>query len=389
MDIKALIKKTYFIFFVLTFLVFIPNSFSYFNALSSQATNNINIGTWNDRPHDLLNYFIAYVQENYPRNSDDLLELMTTNKTGLKFLYENYKMAELTQAVDLLNDFEINFLTRDESGQSVFIKDINEPVTMPSLGLLQPGENTIIKQFIQTAQYSQIPWYSALTLQLIIESPHGEDISDFSVEVLIDSKAFSRQTPFSYNYLLVDDISYNRYRAQSTLISQTNTQTQDWIEFNTQISKKKDSKYLPTTYLHSYEKPSLSGDWIRFQTGPNYYLSEPVQTAMGMQQEFVTNGTREGLILIGRPNGSTVELRINIPVRNPYEGDNLPVIPISFIVSRGLLLDDDGGMQEGNITYAEARRNAGNLYNVEYYPVTSSRASSWDGFDDAFDSWPD
>jgi hypothetical protein len=67
-------------------------------------------------------------------------------------------------------------------------------------------------------------------------------------------------------------------------------------------------------------------------------------------------------------------------------GDGSYYISASCRISN--LLDDDGGVKEGNITYAEASGSASNLYNVEYYPVTSSRASAWDGIDYAFKSWP-
>ena len=52
------------------------------------------------------------------------------------------------------------------------------------------------------------------------------------------------------------------------------------------------------------------------------------------------------------------------------------------------LLDVDGGVQQGNITYAEASGYASNLYNVEYYPVTSSRAYAYDGQYERLVFWP-
>ncbi len=68
-------------------------------------------------------------------------------------------------------------------------------------------------------------------------------------------------------------------------------------------------------------------------------------------------------------------------------GDGSYYIYASASISN--LLDTDGGLQQGNITYAYASGYASNLYNVEYYPVTQSRAGSYDGTSNPIVSWPD
>jgi hypothetical protein len=68
-------------------------------------------------------------------------------------------------------------------------------------------------------------------------------------------------------------------------------------------------------------------------------------------------------------------------------GDGTYYIAASCRISN--LLDDDGGVQQGNITYAEASGYASNLYNVKYYPVTSSRAYAYDGNKEILVYWPD
>ncbi|MDD4077501.1 MAG: hypothetical protein PHT03_05945, partial [Bacilli bacterium] len=51
---------------------------------------------------------------------------------------------------------------------------------------------------------------------------------------------------------------------------------------------------------------------------------------------------RTGLILIGKANGTKVELKLDIPHRRPRTGNSVPIIPLIIVVSRGLELDLNG-----------------------------------------------
>ena len=57
---------------------------------------------------------------------------------------------------------------------------------------------------------------------------------------------------------------------------------------------------------------------------------------------FDNPSRRAGLVLIGKANGTRSELRIDIPERNPRNGDSVPLMPVAIVVSRGLELDGNG-----------------------------------------------
>lgn len=352
--------------FLLSILLFVCSltfvtqlSFSYFDNLSSHDEIDVNIGKWIN-----LNFpvnaddIVEYCEEHHIELSDYLLNIIGTfNNENKDLLLDNifndYTNGNLIETVELINDFTNHFLKTNADGDPILDKDGNpeflpanqvEPIQLiPNMNLM-PGEHFIFNEIIQTAQYTNTTWWSTLTLEISIESEHGEDISDYAIEVLFDKQVFNENNPFAYNYRLVDKISYNDTRADGSVKENKNNliNVVDNVEFKTEVYKNINKKYISTLYSHIYNKPNFPGNWTRLPFGPNYYISEPRQSDQGLQQQFISRNTRQGMILMGKPNGSKVDLRIHLSDRNPRYEDGMPLIPISLVLTRGLQLDNKG-----------------------------------------------
>ncbi|MGB4015520.1 MAG: hypothetical protein WBL47_06830, partial [Bacilli bacterium] len=189
-----------------------------------------------------------------------------------------------------------------------------------------------------------------IALQLTMEDPLGGDISDYVIEVLFDARPYDENAPFSYNYLIRDKTSWNNNRAGDEIDIDENqlVPVAYDVVFNSVVYRDKGDGFVPVNYRHMYAAPQFTGNWSRLPIGPNIYLGPPTgeyDTPIGSQQEilrFDNPRSRAGLVLIGKANGTRSELRIDIPERNPRNGDSVPLMPVAIVVSRGLELDGNG-----------------------------------------------
>lgn len=334
-------------------------TYSYFDKMSINYSGVIQIGSWSKeppQPEDVM----EYIEDAYPEMDDYLINLIGDVDQDGTFvidpLYEEYSYEELKETVDLLKDFTDYFLTYDENGNAVFPeKTTVQPVELTNINSLLPGQHQKINQVIQTANNANTNYYSPITFQLTMIAPDGEDISDFAVEILFDSNPFAISSPFSYNYRLIDPISWNNNRASGSVSASSNhlVNISDSIDFSSKAYHLINNNWRPITYHHNYEKPTFSGSWCRLPVGPNYYLNKPESSTDGLRQQFVNEKkpkNREGLILMGKTDGTVSEMRIDIPIRNPRNGNSLPVIPIILVLSRGIAYDQNGNILPNQAT---------------------------------------
>lgn len=364
------IQKIFLTVFVLLFAFFfmMPSSLSIFDSRSTNLNGIVPIGTWVDpnapvTPETLEDYLedldTVIVTNPNQENADteaylyDILfekdENGDPDTSQINPIYEDYTLEEMIETITLIQEFASEFLVYDTEGNPTFPSSTTvTPVDIGFNQVLMPGQSTQFKQVLLTANNASTTYYSPVAINISIEAPNGEDISDFAVEILIDGRPFTLTSPFSYNYLYVDRTSWNNNRAQGGLsASQVTLNTlQAPTIFTTTAYRLIGSSWQPVNYSHNFTTPVYSGDWSRFPQGPNVYLAAPSGSTIGNQQQFTAysgqNRYRTGMILMGKANGTTSEIRLDLPIRNPRNSGSAPVIPVVVVVSRGLELDANG-----------------------------------------------
>lgn len=341
---------------ILILISFAGSTYGYFDVLRDTRNANFNIGSWqiidnvieylnqtaneteneNFTSSEILNYVSDIIWDNTV--FDDSGNLVSGN---LANQYADYTESELIELVDIVIDYTDQFLINDTNGNISFPERINVSSTeIPLNTMLQPGESTQVPSVLLTADlYDDIYW-APIMYSISIESPQGEDISDYALEILYNS-AFAER--FSYTYLIRDYTSYNNNRAQGNISKKRNeaVTVTDSLYTDLSVYKYNNDNYVNTLFRHYLELPSF-GNWSRFIKGPNMYLDKPSNSSIGMQQQLnSTNKEREGIILMGKPNGTQTELRLGIFDRGSV-GDLIKDIPIILNLSRGIKLDENG-----------------------------------------------
>jgi hypothetical protein len=185
-------------------------------------------------------------------------------------------------------------------------------------------------------------------LSITLEALNGQDISDFAIEIIFDKNPFSEIDEFSYNWLLRDETTTNEYISKDGISLGQNDMTpiSGNTLFNTQVFRNVSGQFVPKMFRQNYPKPTFAGNWSRLPYGPNYYLAEPTSkgSRIGVQQmfEMLHPKLRTGVILAGKANGTKSELRLDFPIRVPYDGRSAPLIPFVIALTRGVELDSSG-----------------------------------------------
>lgn len=347
-------------------IYFVQASLGFFDKPSISDRLFVPIGVWSPieapaTPENVEDYLdtLETIIETHPNlETVDITEyledlLFEEGEDGklLNEIFEDYTLGEIIETIDLIIEFAESFLVFDEDNNPVFPNpSLVSAIDIDFGGALNPGEHRIVHKVLQTANLSANQWWSPFALQLTMEAPDGADISDYVIEVLIDASPFDEDAPFSYNYLIRDKNSWNVNRAQGKVARENNALVPVAYDiiFNSVVYRNKGQGYVPVNYRHGYQPLQFSGSWSRFPVGPNIYLGAMTSeygTPIGAQQEILLNNnpaTRTGLILIGKSNGLISELRIDIPERRARTGDNIPIIPLAIVISRGLELDANG-----------------------------------------------
>jgi hypothetical protein len=354
---------------VIAIIVFATNkSFSYFDDMSSQRPEWIPIGEWFNEneivePTTLVNYidmFDTYI-ETQPNKEDaeikdyiyDLVFAQDPSgqpdTTQVNPLFEDYTLGEMIKTLELIREYTESFLVFDENGQPVFPQASTvTPIDLDYDQFLLPGESMQFYRLIQTANLADVLTWSPIMLSITIEAPNGEDISDFAIELIFDRNPFSETDEFSYNWLLRDETTTNEYISKDGVsLTQNDLATiSGETIFNTQVYRNASSQYVPILFRQMFLTPTYPGNWSRLPYGPNYYLAEPTSKSslIGVQQMFELSHPRlqTGVILAGKANGRKSEIRLDFPIRVPYDGQSAPLIPFIIALTRGLELDASG-----------------------------------------------
>lgn len=331
------------LFFLLTIVFFVQKSYSYFDLLETKDNVSIMIGSWGEYIKKATAEAVGeYINDNFPANTYpkraeyylDIFGSHINNEYQLNPLYENYSVEEMEELIDLVHQFSETFLIFNHSGNQKYEPRFLKPremefLTLPALGALSPGGSHFTKQVVQTVYHPHEKWRE-ITIQVTMEAPNGEDISDYAVELLYDSAPFSQtQSPFEIRYRFIDPFTtYDRYVHNHAYISSVQAK----IEFDSRVFKQNGEEKL---YKHSYPKPTQVGQWSRFTHAPNYYLAA--------NQRFLFNSSiQEGVILKGRADGRKVEMRFSMKNGVSWDGNFLPVFPIAVVITRGVAVDASG-----------------------------------------------
>ncbi|MCK9536684.1 MAG: hypothetical protein M0R05_03755 [Bacilli bacterium] len=352
--------------FIFIFVFFFQITFGFFDKTRISDNIFIPIGMWSrltdpanpDNVQEYLDALETIIETNPNLDFADIEDylndlLFDEDESGkhLDELFTDYTLGEVIETVELIVEFSESFLIFDENDQPVFPNpNLVATINLDFTGPLLPGEHRLINKVLQTANLSDIDWWSPISLQITIEAPDGGDIADYMVEVLFDANPFADSQPFSYDYLLRDKTSWNENRAQCRIKLKDNilVPINYDVIFNTVVYRDKAGNFVPVDYRHLYPVPQFTGNWCRLPVGPNIYLGPPTGssgTPIGSQQEILIKNNpkkRTGLILIGKANGTKVELKLDIPYRRPRTGNSVPIIPLIIVVSRGLELDLNG-----------------------------------------------
>jgi hypothetical protein len=266
-------------------------------------------------------------------------EYNNIDPTNINYLYENYTMEEIVITIDLMKDFTQNFLIVDEVTKEIVypIDCIVTPIALKINQGLLPGEYLELNQIILAANVSKsTSILDPIMISITIESEINVDLSDFAVEAIIDSTPYDITQPFTYSYLLDSNNVFDSKAIGINLYFNNNLiEVFEDIEFNT---KAYNSNSNLKFYQHRLRKPTFTGSWCRFPYGPNYYLNKPNKQNI---HEFIIDNpfVRQGMILQGKPNGDTAELRFTLNQRHSVDGNGTPALPMILSITRGLELD--------------------------------------------------
>src|SRR5690554_2780302 len=222
-------KKQFYLIFIFIFIcVFIAQiTFGFFDKRQVYDDKTVPIGSWLSltdpvTPENVLEYLdlIDTVIETHPDSQqveiiDYLYEIIFAEDESGELDFDNvnetfsdYNLEEIIETVNLIIEFTESFLVFDENNEPVFPEHtLVSEIEFDLGGPLLPGEHLLINKVLQTANLSDISWWSPISLQLSIEAPEGGDIADYAIEFLVDANPFASVQPFSYDYLLRDRTS--------------------------------------------------------------------------------------------------------------------------------------------------------------------------------------
>jgi hypothetical protein len=311
----------------------------------------LNIGEWNQTTSvEIINNYLSSLDLNITTidgntiNLTDYIKSVVVVNNEINPLFKNYNYGEIKNLIQTIINDSKSFLSSSNnqlslSSSTISYKDIE--LTKKFL----PGDYYVYYDYLLTANLAEFSYYSPLTLSYALEFPTDYDLSDFAIELLFDQNAFASSKPFSYDYLLYDDNAWTKQVVNDEVNESRNklvTLSSD-VSYVTKAYVQQNNSYVLSNYKQITVKPTLSGYWARFPVGPNYYLDKPTDSPLGNQQLFtiMSPKTRTGMILSGKANGKIIELKVDIPFKNPSNGENLPIIPFALVISRGVSVNDN------------------------------------------------
>jgi len=322
---------------VITFSI--HNSYGFFDNLYSQNNEYFLVGEWEsvdgiitvDKVNEMINQLYDATDPSDQLIINYLHDIIYLTDEfgsviGIDDIFQQYKVSEMSNTLGLIDRSINSFIVFDQLGDPVFPD--NSTVLPFDIGLsspLSPGESIHINQVILTTEVADIDPNS---LALSISMSGVNDISDYSIEILLDKAPFPNSKPFEYSY------SYKANPSLSVISSGTVASNKNNLSSNmanTEFFTEVNNGNIKTTYQHQYPVPTFTGAWSRFPTGPNVYLNTPDQFVVVKKTT-----TRTGMILSGSADGSKSQINVSFKARVSHDGGSLPIIPIVIVVSRGI-----------------------------------------------------
>jgi len=358
---------------IMVFGVTACGAYGYFDTTRRLSYQNVNIGEWNkDVAGDLMEYLnkadtyvedirfikeiasLLWADEAYDANGDVI-------QGELRDRYKGYTGEQLKDLIDASIAYIKNYLEVDAKGNVYYpanADSVNSVQLNCNTAPLAGGQSILVAGAILTANLEQSQWNSwePMTYYISMESPNGEDISDYALELLY-SPTCDKTDAFNYAFRLSDPIAYNQYGA-------TRSVPRDSIVWHpvtgqsylTQVYRNNGAgNYISTYYRHTLSVPAsreyenangetVTGIWSRFE-GLDMIISAPISSPSGLKQHFTLRDAnapnRQGMILMGKPDGTITELRLSIFSRN-INYDPIGVLPLLLNISRGVKLDANG-----------------------------------------------
>ena len=282
-------------------------------ATVSNVTNAIN-DAYSDNPN-LQNYL------------NDLFFVDNGGVTELDPVFSNYTLEEINETMENVELFSSNFLTFTNGSPSFKTSGIT-PITY-SPAALNPGEHLFIHQLLLTPTVG-LNQSLFLSVKIFSDKNNGianeNNISDYSVEILVDKNALAPSSPYEYSYYYyregsTKELATSKIQAQKNILA-----PHTLIQYNTTVI----NSGVTTLYAQSYGNPAFTGVWCRHPIGPRISLATPAT--------WTVNKTFEdpGLYAPGSGDGSFLQMVTQFTtMRNPYM--TVPkVIPLTLVLSRGV-----------------------------------------------------
>lgn len=353
------------------FAVTVYGAYGYFDASKNTSYVRINIGEWQaivNETMDYLNKSDTYSPNgNNVRFLKEIADLIWSDTQydnngniisgSLNERFQKYSTKQLKDVIDSAVKYVKDYLQVDANGEIFYPADASGvgAKVLPYNTPLVAGQSIQIHSTILTAdlETSSNNSWEPMTYYISMESPSGADIADYALEVLY-APPFSTPDAFNYTVRFSDPNSYNTYGSTRT-VSRENIVFHPVTEqtYTTEVYRKNtnNKNYSSKLYRHTLIAPEGSM-WSRFE-GLNMFVGEPKGSPLGNQQLFEqanNKPNREGMILIGKPNGTPTELRLSIFSRNVNYGP-IGIIPLQINVSRGVELANNGNpLNEGQTT---------------------------------------
>lgn len=309
---------------------------AYFNPIKKNFENGFEIGDWLEYIPDeeyIQDYLLEEIFEEDPTTADFILNTIGSVDSNDEFTvsetFEDYTMKEIIEVAKLIEEFMENFLDEDNKFPTKNKPGLSE-VNVKE-GLL-PGEVVYLKQVFVLANYRRLGQNDPLTIQIALELP-GVDLSDFYIEVLVDKMPLDENRPFAYEA----DLRYNNQNIGNV---KRNKNSENLTLIGGSINYTTRNNQVNLNYYHNIPKPDSTGYWHRFTVGDDYAINTSGNIITSSQ------GQRQGLKLIGSPNGARVILNFHLTFRTPRSGIDLPIIPLTLAVSRGVKQDINGNPLE-------------------------------------------
>jgi hypothetical protein len=328
--------------------------YSYFDLLIQKTDSSIFIGTWN-----YTNIAMQYLNNKNPTTLNDrgdntnilkiVAKLLWTdiyyNESGqikngtLRPEFENFDNYNLIITIDNICDYISSFLKINGQNE-IYYPDNNqsESKVINLKKILQPNQYEDYLNVFLSANLTYGYW-TPITYTLTLEAEG--DISDYALEILYVSPENKPQM-FAYQYRIIDNnlnnptISYRQIDKRLNSLLPIISNYQYDVSFIKYIGKK---NYIYDSVIHNSEKPSF-GNFNRFVIGANIGIGKIIQNKHEIKEQSLTQltpETRSGMILIGKPNGNKVEIRLSITDRGSWNKSSFDIMPMIIRISRGTL----------------------------------------------------